>query len=799
MSAFKLIFNGEVRRAAVDTSNKDVWGQLLSTIRSAFQLQAATKVNVRYHDDDNDLITVSSASELQEAFRVAASANKTLKLIVTVDSASDESRAASAAADTVSESSEFVDVGGDAKSPDEDAQPVQATDVASEPASVTEQPVLAVTDADVEIEDVTAVETEAEVKRVEASGTAAPVAVEEPKPTAAPEAAAAESAADKTSERPKPWRSGGCMRRREMRSRLQEFINDEKVRNTLRDALPRVVSDLKSGKSFRAVVEQLASEENLKGHAFVQNHMDRVLKIADRLDEGKAALLPVLEDYAAFATAFLAEAPNTVDIDVVNEGGWRCHPLRQILRGARRCARFADGGAPGRRFGCRPPQSNAGAARPAPAAQEAPKIPAVHETVRCDGCSVFPIVGTRYKCSVCADYDLCETCEAAGDVHPVEHTLIKMRVPNVDQPQPVHHRIICDGCGVSPIVGSRFKCQVCPDFDLCESCEAQGVHPASHGLLKMRVPEQRGHGWRRRFMQAAAGVMPAAGPTPLVASVPRGPRCRWGQDILRAQFVEDYTIPDHSFCLPNVTLMKIWQMKNVGTRAWPDGTHLVFVSGDVLPDGGAETKSVVPSATPGQVVSAGVRIRTPKLSGHYVGNYRLCTPNGAVFGDRVWVTINVADKQDPSAVIDSAASQAAAFLQPGASAETKTANSDASKNVSSTASNAQPLSNSDAPVASPSVAAVAVPRLSSQASSPATPPPVLRPSTAAAPEASAPADNKPAAAVVAGDVPADFPYGVQLRLLNSMGFTNDDKLLQYLLLNHKGNLQEVVEFLLKRA
>mmetsp|Transcript_17780 Transcript_17780/g.45553 ORF Transcript_17780/g.45553 Transcript_17780/m.45553 type:complete len:321 (-) Transcript_17780:58-1020(-) len=33
-----------------------------------------------------------------------------------------------------------------------------------------------------------------------------------------------------------------------------------------------------------------------------------------------------------------------------------------------------------------------------------------HVDVRCDGCEADPIVGDRFKCSVCADRDLCSTC-----------------------------------------------------------------------------------------------------------------------------------------------------------------------------------------------------------------------------------------------------------------------------------------------------------------------------------------------------------------------------------------------------
>ena len=35
----------------------------------------------------------------------------------------------------------------------------------------------------------------------------------------------------------------------------------------------------------------------------------------------------------------------------------------------------------------------------------------IHFGVKCDGCGKFPIVGCRYKCAVCDDFDYCEDCE----------------------------------------------------------------------------------------------------------------------------------------------------------------------------------------------------------------------------------------------------------------------------------------------------------------------------------------------------------------------------------------------------
>ena len=52
----------------------------------------------------------------------------------------------------------------------------------------------------------------------------------------------------------------------------------------------------------------------------------------------------------------------------------------------------------------------------------------VHIGFSCNECNVYPIVGTRYKCTVCFDYDMCEQCESKlGDKHG--HSLIKHRQP----------------------------------------------------------------------------------------------------------------------------------------------------------------------------------------------------------------------------------------------------------------------------------------------------------------------------------------------------------------------------------
>lgn len=51
--------------------------------------------------------------------------------------------------------------------------------------------------------------------------------------------------------------------------------------------------------------------------------------------------------------------------------------------------------------------------------EESKEAPVVHDGVQCDGCKVSPIVGVRYKCAVCKDFDYCAKCEdSLGHDHP---------------------------------------------------------------------------------------------------------------------------------------------------------------------------------------------------------------------------------------------------------------------------------------------------------------------------------------------------------------------------------------------
>ena len=72
-----------------------------------------------------------------------------------------------------------------------------------------------------------------------------------------------------------------------------------------------------------------------------------------------------------------------------------------------------------------------------------------HEAT-CNKCQSYPILGIRYKCSVCRNYDLCPSCESKTD-HP--HPFIQLKRAD----QAPADRMIDKAVGVSEYPA---KCEV---------------------------------------------------------------------------------------------------------------------------------------------------------------------------------------------------------------------------------------------------------------------------------------------------------------------------------------------------
>ena len=55
-----------------------------------------------------------------------------------------------------------------------------------------------------------------------------------------------------------------------------------------------------------------------------------------------------------------------------------------------------------------------------------------------------------------------------------------------------HNGIKCSSCGQEPIIGCRYKCSICNDYNLCEKCEEENSKSGEHfhNFIKIRKEEK---------------------------------------------------------------------------------------------------------------------------------------------------------------------------------------------------------------------------------------------------------------------------------------------------------------------
>jgi hypothetical protein len=306
----------------------------------------------------------------------------------------------------------------------------------------------------------------------------------------------------------------------------------------------------------------------------------------------------------------------------------------------------------------------------------------------CDECKE-DIKQVRYICLTCDDYDLCASCEAK-DVHNVNHPLMKVKVPF----GPVHFHVECDECHMKPIIGTRYKCGICDNYDICQGCYDKHVHD-HHPLLKMKVPNgqtNRPYNGRlptdtieygQQFSGRRCGPCPVAGGfvpfrrggmgfhkgkkvfkkvmkelfkstlRPEYVSntnleVPDVPKFETEDSInddngskrhLKVKYVKDLTIPKDVIVSPNQILVKTWLVENK-KKGWPEGTKLIFLRGDR--EVSVHEEYEVPLAKGGkEQIELSAVIITPNKPGKYTAYYTLADENRVPFGPRLWTNFEV--------------------------------------------------------------------------------------------------------------------------------------------------------------
>eukprot|EP00475_Leptophrys_vorax_P010209 TRINITY_DN16882_c0_g1_i1.p1 TRINITY_DN16882_c0_g1~~TRINITY_DN16882_c0_g1_i1.p1 ORF type:complete len:463 (-),score=120.96 TRINITY_DN16882_c0_g1_i1:48-1436(-) len=128
----------------------------------------------------------------------------------------------------------------------------------------------------------------------------------------------------------------------------------------------------------------------------------------------------------------------------------------------------------------------------------------------CAGCAKNPIFGSAFKCMTCnpsGSHIVCLECKSMGK-HAENHNLVKLlknasfaavqaplerlvaelKVDAADE-KLLHSGVTCDGCKVKSFNGTRHKCMICSNFDLCGSCATKKVklHEVWHPMISLET------------------------------------------------------------------------------------------------------------------------------------------------------------------------------------------------------------------------------------------------------------------------------------------------------------------------
>lgn len=111
---------------------------------------------------------------------------------------------------------------------------------------------------------------------------------------------------------------------------------------------------------------------------------------------------------------------------------------------------------------------------------------------------------------------------------------------------------------------------------------------------------------------------------------------------LKSTFLKDVTLPDSSEVGTNEKLQKVWRLLNSGPITWPVGSCLVYISGDKL----SATESVIidREVLPDETIDISFNFTAPSKPGRYISHFRMASPDGQLFGQRIYIDIIVDEK-----------------------------------------------------------------------------------------------------------------------------------------------------------
>ncbi|CAN1335162.1 Protein JOKA2 [Linum perenne] len=206
-----------------------------------------------------------------------------------------------------------------------------------------------------------------------------------------------------------------------------------------------------------------------------------------------------------------------------------------------------------------------------------------------------------------------------------------------------HRGVQCDGCGIHPIAGPRYKSKVKENYDLCSVCFAEMGDEADY--VKMDKPMSYRHSRSLRGLNHPVCYIFTDMLVHQVAQVGSF------RPKLDSRFISDVNVVDGTIVAPATPFTKIWRLRNNGGLVWPQGTQLVWIGGDKFSHTDLVELEIPENGLPLEAeLDVAIDFTSPILPGRYISYWRAASPSGTRFGQRIWVLIQVdASLKDGSA------------------------------------------------------------------------------------------------------------------------------------------------------
>jgi hypothetical protein len=208
------------------------------------------------------------------------------------------------------------------------------------------------------------------------------------------------------------------------------------------------------------------------------------------------------------------------------------------------------------------------------------------------------------------------------------------------------HDYACNNCSLTPIIGVRYKCTVCPNFDFCEACEKTCDH--AHPFIKIKdlqhqkVLESKADNPMFYSSINCSGMKAMKDPIPM----------RMSMSFLKEDSNKKYYKAKLSKEPPNPISIEAgksytisFTLKNNGNSVWPSNAKIICIEGIHK---GVEEK--IPQLEQEKEADINLQLQAPTNDGKYASSWKLSyidpDDNGIkYFGPKITFEIKVETKK----------------------------------------------------------------------------------------------------------------------------------------------------------